>query len=90
APLQRCHAVGGEPDAYRLDLGHRFETEDDGDDRGLLSDRIRKALTDEIATGTMAAGAALDEQQLADRFGASSTPVREALRQLAAGGLVEL
>ncbi|MGB8288417.1 MAG: GntR family transcriptional regulator, partial [Rhizobium ruizarguesonis] len=53
-----------------------FETEDDGDDRGLLSDRIRNALTDEIATGTMAAGAALDEQQLANRFGASRTPVR--------------
>ncbi|MCW1407277.1 GntR family transcriptional regulator [Rhizobium sp. 1AS11] len=67
-----------------------FEIEDDGDDRGLLSDRIRNALTDEIATGTLAAGAALDEQQLADRFGASRTPVREALRQLAAGGLVEL
>ncbi len=67
-----------------------FETEDDGDDRGLLSDRIRNALTDEIAAGRLAAGAALDEQQLADRFGASRTPVREALRQLAAGGLVEL
>ncbi|MEK1865469.1 MAG: GntR family transcriptional regulator [Rhizobium leguminosarum] len=67
-----------------------FETEDDGDNRGLLSDRIRNALTDEIAAGRLAAGAALDEQQLADRFGASRTPVREALRQLAAGGLVEL
>jgi DNA-binding GntR family transcriptional regulator len=71
-------------------MANGFETEDDGDDRGLLSDRIRNALTDEIAAGTLAAGAALDEQQLADRFGASRTPVREALRQLAAGGLVEL
>ncbi|WP_336492984.1 GntR family transcriptional regulator, partial [Methylobacterium nigriterrae] len=48
--------------------------------RGLLSDQIRNALTDEIAAGTRAAGIALDEQELADRFGASRTPVREALR----------
>ncbi|MDR7040265.1 DNA-binding GntR family transcriptional regulator, partial [Methylobacterium sp. BE186] len=58
--------------------------------RGLLSDQIRNALTDEIAAGTLAAGIALDEQDLADRFGASRTPVREALRQLAVSGLVEV
>ena len=58
-------------------------------DRTLLSDRIRNALTDEIASGLLGAGFALDEQQLADRFGASRTPVREALRQLSANGLVE-
>lgn len=58
--------------------------------RGLLSDQIRNALTDEIASGVLAAGIALDEQDLADRFGASRTPVREALRQLASSGLVEM
>ncbi len=63
------------------------EAEDDG---GLLSDRIRNALTDEIASGALVAGSALEEQQLADRFGASRTPVREALRQLVVGGLVEV
>lgn len=63
---------------------------DEGGERGLLSDRIRNALSDEITEGTLAAGAPLDEQQLADRFGASRTPVREALRQLAASGLVEV
>ena len=47
-----------------------------GEDRGLLSDRIRNALTDEIASGALVAGSALDEQQLATRFGASRTPVR--------------
>ena len=56
----------------------------------LLSDRIRNALTDAIASGELAAGTALDEQQLANRFGASRTPVREALRQLATSGLVEM
>ena len=56
----------------------------------LLSDRIRNALTDEIASGALGAGASLDEQNLADRFGASRTPVREALRQLSVSGLVEV
>jgi DNA-binding GntR family transcriptional regulator len=60
------------------------------DDVGFLSDRIRNALTDEINSGALAAGLALEEQQLADRFGASRTPVREALRQLAVSGLVEV
>lgn len=61
-----------------------------GEERELLSDQIRNALSDEIASGHLRAGTALDEQHLADRFGASRTPVREALRQLAAGGLVEV
>ena len=61
---------------------------DGGND--LLSDRIRNALTDAIACGEFAPGAALDEQALADRYGASRTPVREALRQLAVAGLIEL
>lgn len=69
--------------------GLDIEDVQDGD-RLLLSDRIRNALTDEIALGTLEAGAQLDEQQLADRFGASRTPVREALRQLAVSGLVEI
>lgn len=56
----------------------------------LLSDRIRLAIADDITTGALAPGTQLDEQQLGDRFGASRTPVREALRQLAAEGLVEM
>lgn len=60
------------------------------EERVLLSDRIRNVLTDEIASGRLPAGTALDEQQLADRFNASRTPVREALRQLSVSGLVEM
>lgn len=56
----------------------------------LLSERIRVALADEITTGALASGVALDEQQIGDRFGASRTPVREALRQLASSGLIEM
>ncbi len=64
--------------------------EDISEERLLLSERIRNALTDEIASGLLRPGVQLDEQQLADRFGASRTPVREALRQLAVSGLVEM
>lgn len=67
-----------------------MEDDEPTEERGLLSDRIRNALTDEIASGALRAGLALDEQELADRFGASRTPVREALRQLAFSGLVEV
>ena len=62
----------------------------DIEDTGLLSDRIRNALTDAISSGELAPGTTLDEQQLADRYGASRTPVREALRQLATSGMVEV
>jgi DNA-binding GntR family transcriptional regulator len=63
--------------------------EDMTGERILLCDRIRNVLTDEIASGALPPGTALDEQQLAVRFGASRTPVREALRQLAINGLTE-
>jgi DNA-binding GntR family transcriptional regulator len=54
------------------------------------SDLLRRRIADEIITGTHAPGARLDERELAARFGLSRTPVREALRQLAAIGLAEL
>lgn len=56
----------------------------------LLSERVRAALADDIAAGVVAQGEALDEQQIAKRFNVSRTPAREALRQLAAEGLVEM
>lgn len=62
---------------------------DEDDRRDSLSDRVRNALTDAIASGELEPGSALDEQWLADRHGVSRTPVREALRQLQASGLVE-
>lgn len=52
------------------------------------ADRVRDLLADDILTGRLAAGARLDEARLAQRFAVSRTPVREALRQLAATGLV--
>lgn len=52
--------------------------------------RLKKAIEDEIVEGRLGPGERLDEGQLAERFGVSRTPVREALLQLAATGLIEL
>ncbi len=53
-----------------------------------LADKVREGLADDIISGRLAAGMRLDEAGLAKRFAVSRTPVREALRELAAIGLV--
>lgn len=55
-----------------------------------LAEELRLALEDEIVSGVLAPGERLDETGLAQRFGVSRTPVREALLQLASAGLVEM
>lgn len=55
-----------------------------------LTDVIVFALTEDIVANRLEPGDALDEARIGQRFGASRTPVREALRQLAASGMVEL
>jgi DNA-binding GntR family transcriptional regulator len=59
-------------------------------ERTTLAEELRLQLADEIVQGALAPGAALDETELARRFRVSRTPVREAIRQLAASGLVEV
>jgi len=49
---------------------------------------LRDAIEEEIARGAFAPGEHLDEVELARRYGVSRTPVREALMQLSAIGLV--
>ncbi|GEP06755.1 GntR family transcriptional regulator [Methylobacterium oxalidis] len=51
--------------------------------------RLKQTIEDEIVDGRLPLGARLDEVQLAERFGVSRTPIREALIQLAMTGLVE-
>jgi DNA-binding GntR family transcriptional regulator len=60
-----------------------------GDGRTTLAETLRLQLADEIIRGVLAPGVFLDETELARRFQVSRTPVREAIRQLAASGLVE-
>jgi DNA-binding GntR family transcriptional regulator len=54
-----------------------------------LAEELRLQLADEIVQGQLSPGAALDEMELARRFRVSRTPVREAIRQLTASGLID-
>ncbi|MBZ8119373.1 GntR family transcriptional regulator [Roseovarius sp. LXJ103] len=53
------------------------------------ADSIAAALEEMILSGGAAQGDRLDEHSLAERFGVSRTPIREALQKLARTGLVE-
>jgi DNA-binding GntR family transcriptional regulator len=52
------------------------------------ADEIAHVLEEAIVSGELAPGTVLRQEQLSDRFAVSRTPVREALRRLAALGLV--
>ncbi|MFA7413577.1 MAG: GntR family transcriptional regulator [Rhizobium sp.] len=52
--------------------------------------KLRDEIENGIVTGMFEPGEKLDEVQLATRFGVSRTPIREALMQLSAIGLVEI
>jgi DNA-binding GntR family transcriptional regulator len=54
------------------------------------ADLVYRRLRAEIESGALAPGTPLAELALVERIGASRTPVREALRRLAAEGLVDL
>ena len=53
-------------------------------------DKLANAMAEAILSGEFAPGYRLDEQLLAQRYEVSRTPVREALRQLATTGLIEI
>lgn len=52
--------------------------------------KLRDEIENGIVTGEFEPGQRLDETQLAARYGVSRTPIREALMQLSAIGLVEI
>ena len=55
-----------------------------------IAERLRRKIEHEILMFNFKPGERLDESRLAERYGSSRTPVREALRQLAAEGLVRI
>lgn len=55
-----------------------------------LREKIADAIRDDIIKGRLKAGQRVSEPELAERYGISRTPVREAFRQLAAEGFLQL
>ena len=55
-----------------------------------LADKLAAAIADGILNGRLPPGERLDEVGLAEQHGVSRTPVREALRQLAMSGLIDM
>lgn len=54
-----------------------------------MVERLTTRLAENIVSGKLTPGTRLDEQGLADRYGISRTPVREAIGQLVAMGMLE-
>ena len=54
------------------------------------ADRLAEGIAESVLSGEFQPGFRLDEHMLAERYGVSRTPVREALRQLASTGLIDL
>lgn len=52
--------------------------------------RIYRILADEIINGSLGPGQSLEEIAIGERFKVSRTPIRQAFRELAARGLIEL
>lgn len=59
-------------------------------DGSALVDEIAAEIRSQIMSGEIPIGAQLRQAELANSFGVSRTPVREALRQLQTGGLIEV
>jgi DNA-binding GntR family transcriptional regulator len=55
-----------------------------------ITDRVYDQIRQEIVEGAIPAGSKLSEPELARRYGVSRGPLREAIRRLEAGSLVEL
>ena len=59
-------------------------------DGSTQTERLAEAIAESVLSGEFAPGLRLDEVMLAERYGVSRTPVREALRQLASTGLIDV
>lgn len=59
-------------------------------ERRTAADYVAESLREAINSGSLSDGAVLNQVELATHFGVSRIPVREALRQLQAEGLIDL
>jgi DNA-binding GntR family transcriptional regulator len=59
-------------------------------DTAALVDRLAAAIQARVLSGEFPSGSRLRQETLAEEFGVSRTPVREALRKLQAAGIVQL
>jgi DNA-binding GntR family transcriptional regulator len=84
-PTRPPQPAGSEPEP----VVRRADRASPQPDKITRAEELRLQLADEIVRGALAPGAPLDETDIAKRFNVSRTPVREALRQLAASGLVD-
>ena len=60
------------------------------DEGSTQAERLADAIAESVLSGEFQPGFRLDEYRLAERYGVSRTPVREALRQLASTGLIDV
>ena len=84
-PTRPPPAPGSEPEV----VVRRVDRPSPQADKITRAEELRLQLADEIVRGALAPGSPLDETDIARRFNVSRTPVREALRQLAASGLID-
>ncbi|WP_168878902.1 GntR family transcriptional regulator [Rhizobium sp. P28RR-XV] len=54
-----------------------------------MRDHVYRAIRSAILSGAFATGERINERHLAEQFGVSTTPIKEALRQIETEGLVE-
>jgi DNA-binding GntR family transcriptional regulator len=74
---------------YPLPMKRVSKSKPKGKRSGSIRERAYQHIQQQIATGQLAAGSGISELQLAQELGSSRTPVREAMNQLAAEGLLE-
>jgi DNA-binding GntR family transcriptional regulator len=82
AVLMARHILRSEPD----EPGAR--SPEPSDTSETLTQRVLRLIQEDLGIGNFVPGQRLDEASLAQRYGVSRTPVREALTQLAASGLI--
>lgn len=84
--------LGPEPQREREVTGSakHSSSEGGGDREEAQAEQIRRAMSEDIMMGRLRPGEFLSELKIAEQYGVSRTPVREAIRILAGDGLITL